>query len=228
MNTQTSTPEIVPPMPDYAIDKLPSRPPVIDPDKMLALYKVVEFKLPSAGSRILQFIGTQQGEGTSTIAREFALAAALRVGKSVLLLDANRFKPSQHKFFQIESGPGWLDALEHDTEMDSSFHEISKSMLYVAPAFRTDKLQEEIFNSNKLYKLWTTLRQKFAFVVIDTAPLELSSDGLAIAPTVDGVVMVVEAESTKSTAAKKGRDVLERVGANLIGAVLNKSHKYIS
>ena len=61
-------------------------------DEMLSLYKLIETLLPHHKSRIVQFIGAREGEGTSTISREFAKVAADLMAPSVLLV---RRRPAQ-------------------------------------------------------------------------------------------------------------------------------------
>jgi Mrp family chromosome partitioning ATPase len=71
------------------------------------------------------------------------------------------------------------------------------------------------------------LRANFELVLIDSAPLAISPDGLAIASKVDGVVLVVEAEKSRWQTVKRLRDSIHRVGGNMLGVVLNKRRFYI-
>ena len=68
-------------------------------EEMLSLYKVIDTMLPDMGNRVLQFMGSRAGEGTSTVVREFARIAAERIGRSVLLMDADRYQGTQSRFY---------------------------------------------------------------------------------------------------------------------------------
>ena len=60
------------------------------------------------------------------------------------------------------------------------------------------------------------------YVVIDTPPALVVSDAMIVAPRVDGVVVVVDADATTGGAASHAIDQLEQVGGNVIGSVLNR------
>ena len=70
-------------------------------EEMLSLHKVIDTLLPDVKNRVIQFIGSRAGEGTSTIVREFARIAADRIGHSVLLVDADRYQSTQSQFYSV-------------------------------------------------------------------------------------------------------------------------------
>ncbi|MDR3570202.1 MAG: CpsD/CapB family tyrosine-protein kinase [Syntrophobacteraceae bacterium] len=195
-------------------------------DEMLSLYKVIESLLPDRQSKIIQFIGAREGEGTSTIIREFAKVAADLVGHSVLLLDADRHHPSQDNFFDMPDKFGWLHSLRSEGRGGEAFHQVGDSKLFISPGSNSAVSTPEIFNS-KFENMCQGFRGGFDWVLIDSAPLVLSPDGLAIASKVDGIVLVVEAEKTRWQAVRTMRDSITRVGGNILGVVLNKRHYYI-
>ncbi len=195
-------------------------------NEMLSLYKIVDTLLPQ-GKKIIQFIGTREGEGTSTIIREFARVAANLIGQSVLLLDADRHHPSQNRFFDIEKGLSWVDALKSDLPPGGNeLHQIGRSKLFFSPSSNSSASTPEIFDS-RFARMCENLKKDFDLVLIDSSPLTLSPDGLAIASKVDGVILVVEAEKTRWQTVKKVRDNIARVGGNILGVALNKRRYYI-
>lgn len=66
------------------------------------------------------------------------------------------------------------------------------------------------------------LRSEFDYSVIDCPPLSVSGDLLSIAPFVDGVLLVVEANRTRRDEPRKAMQSIEAAGGNLLGFVLNK------
>jgi Mrp family chromosome partitioning ATPase len=195
-------------------------------DEMLSLYKIIDTLLPQRKSKIVQFIGAREGEGTSTIVREFARVAADLVGNSVLLLDADRHRPSQGRFFDINKSSCWLDALKSDQNAGDTFHRVGNSKLFVSPSRNSAGYTPEIFDL-RFDRMCESLRADFDLVLIDTSPLMTSPDGLAIASKVDGIVLVVEAEKTRWQTVNRIRDNIVRVGGNILGVVLNKRRYYI-
>jgi len=78
-----------------------------------------------------------------------------------------------------------------------------------------------------LAEYWRRLLEGAALVVLDTPPVLESPLALALAPTVDGVVLVVEAERTRVAVARAARDALVAGGANLLGVVLNRRRFHV-
>jgi protein-tyrosine kinase len=195
--------------------------------EMLSLYKVVDTMLPDMSNRVLQFVGSRPGEGTSTIAREFARIAAERIGHKVLLVDADRYEGTQSKFYSVESKYSWMKALEESAEVGRAIHQVNDSSLFVSPACNSGTPTPELFNSPRFDGFWANLKLNFDLVLIDSLPLSTSPDASAIASKVDGVILVLEAEKTKWRTARHVRERMERVGGNILGIVFNKRRYYI-
>ena len=196
-------------------------------EQMLTLYKSIETLLPHVKQKTLQFIGSRPEEGTSTIVREFARITATQIRKSVLLLDGDRHQPTQRQFFAIQREDGWIDALIKAKCVDDAIYQIGKSKLYVSPSCNSSTFTPEIFDSPRFESFWRDLRDRFDLILIDSPPLSVSPDGLAIASRVDGVILVLEADKTRWQTAKNVKDSITRVGGKILGIVLNKRRYYI-
>ncbi|GKT10548.1 CpsD/CapB family tyrosine-protein kinase [Desulforhabdus sp. TSK] len=220
------------PLPQQALQH-PPHAPSIGPEEchmeeeMLCLYKAVETALPDASKKILQFISARKGEGTSTLIRELAQLTATKIGKSVLLLDADRHTPTQHHYFNIHYDRGWQEAVNDDTLITSVLHKAQNMDLYIGPSSNSRAATPSIFDAHTLNGFWRSVWERFDLILIDSPPLTVSPDGLAIAPKVSGVVIVVEAEKTPSALVKNLKERIERVGGNVLGIVLNKRRYYI-
>lgn len=194
---------------------------------MLELYRTVETLLPQLQSRVLQFIGSREGEGTSTVVREFARVSATRIGKSVLVLDADRHRSSRHHLLGEHSEFGWIEAIETGKSVEEAIYQMGKSSLYFSPSCNSSTSTPQIFDSPRIEDLWSNLRTRFDLVLIDSAPLSMSPDGLAIASRVDGVVIVLEAEKTHWRAVKNVEESIRKVEGNILGLVFNKRRYYL-
>ncbi len=58
-------------------------------EEMIGLFHTIDALLPGDGAKIVQFIGSQEGEGTSTVVQEFASVVSAQLNKAVFLLDAD-------------------------------------------------------------------------------------------------------------------------------------------
>jgi hypothetical protein len=66
------------------------------------------------------------------------------------------------------------------------------------------------------------LARAFDVVLIDSPPVAVASPAETIAPEVDGVIMVVKADGLDVQVIQRAKELLEKGGANLLGAVLNQ------
>lgn len=202
--------------------------PSVDLDKeVAALYKNLEALLKDTPKKVVQFIGVRKGEGTSTIARELARFAAINVGKSVLLLDADRLAPEVHQHFAVSSQGSWIDVLANGRDLVHTLSQVGESKLYISPSYNSATYTPEIFDTSRVDSFWGLLRERFDLVIIDSPPFSDSPDGLAFAPQSDGVVIVVESEKTRWKAAENLKQSIAKVGGRLLGVVLNKRRYYI-
>ena len=178
-------------------------------------------------NRVLQFIGSRPGEGTSTIVREFARIAAERIGHRVLLVDADRYEGTQSKFYSVQSQRSWAQAIEEPADLGLALHRVGESSLFISPASSTGAPTPELFNSPRFEEFWASIKINFDLVVIDSPALAISPDAFAIASKVDGVILVVEAEKSRWRTARHVKEQIERVGGNMLGIVFNKRRYYI-
>jgi Mrp family chromosome partitioning ATPase len=195
--------------------------------EMLSLYQSIESLLRNSPKKVIQFIGSREGEGTSTIVREFGLMIAKKLDRSVLILDADQINPGQHLFFGITPEYGWEDMLRDDGEIDKVLYQVKDSNLYVCPVSPNGPFTHHVFDSPKIEALWNKLKERFDLILVDSPPATSSPDGIAISRNVDGVVLVLEAEKTRWPVADSVKDKITNNGGKILGVVFNKRRYYI-
>jgi len=196
-------------------------------EEMISLHHSIESILPEPKRRIIQFIGSREGEGTSTVIREFARVSAIKYGKSVLLLDADRNHPSQHLFFNIKPEVGWEDVIQDDGPIDKALYQIGNTNLFIAPISQSSAPSYQTFDSPKMSAFLEKLRNRFDLIFIDSSPANISPDGLGLSQKVDGVVLVLEAEKTRWPVAESVKERIIRSGGKILGIVFNKRRYHI-
>ena len=198
---------------------------------MLGLYQSIDSLLPNSPKKVIQFIGSRKGEGASTIARDFGLIIARKLGKSVLILDADQLNPAQHLFFGITPECGWEDLLINDAKLyghiDNALYQIKGSTLYLCPVSPKVVITDHVFESPKIEDLLRQLKERFDLIIVDSPPALASPVGAAISRTVDGVVLVFEAERTRWPVAESAKETIEKSGGKILGIVLNKRRYHI-
>ncbi len=196
-------------------------------EEMLTLYKSIDTMLNHSPQKLVQFIAAMEGEGTSTIVREFARICAMRIGKSVLLLDTDRVNPSQHTYFGIPYSGGWLEVIKTGRGIGDAIHRVEDSSLFVAPSTNSATFTPEFFDFHWMDDYLSEFRNRFDIVLVDSPPFTSSPDGIGIAPKMDGVVIVIEAERTKWTVVENLKENILKAGGNILGVVFNKRRYHI-
>jgi protein-tyrosine kinase len=189
--------------------------------EMASLYQSINSLLPEVSHRVIQFVSARQGEGTSTIIHELARIATTLMGRSVLLLDIDQTHVERPRFSECASPP------HIDEVVDEAICRVENTMLFVSPLFQHSVLTPQKLGSDSTDQLWDQLRERFDYILIDSPPISVSSDGLAIVRKADGVIFVVEAEKTRWTVAQAAKEKIVSHGGNILGMVFNKRRFYI-
>jgi len=70
------------------------------------------------------------------------------------------------------------------------------------------------------------VKKKADVVILDCASMQVASDVAPLLPQVDAVVLVVRAGKTGIELAASTKNLLERLGANVVGVVLNDAKEF--
>ena len=195
---------------------------------MAILYQNIDHLLLNMPKRAIQFIASRTGEGTSFIVREFASLARNSFGKSVLIIDGNTRSLAQCAFFEHSPGMTLVDVLaDPKLQIGEALHKANNSDLFISAIAQRDAAVYGVLDPNTIRDLLNSLKEQFDLIVIDSAPALSTADGLCISSSVDGVVLVIEAENTRWPVAEEAKDRIAMHGGNLLGIVLNKRQYYI-
>jgi Mrp family chromosome partitioning ATPase len=203
---------------------------------------------PAPGrSRVVQFTAARQGEGTSTVAREFARFAARRAGKTVWLVDLDLHASPQHAAIAAEPDLyGRLGPMVSASPNGSAFltvqppgrgpddHPIPDARYIAAYAvgegrwwvtrFRREGLKgRQTVHILPGADYWNTLRRHADLVVIDSPAADRSQAALTVAPFIDQTVLVVAADQPDVRAPAQLRDALVTAGGNCAGVFFNRA-----
>jgi capsular exopolysaccharide synthesis family protein len=167
----------------------------------------------------------QQGNGATTTATGLAATLAQRSAAQVVLVDANLRTPSLDLVFSTGSRAGLCELLANG-DGGEYVQATAQPNLFVLTAGRGARSAAEIFTPGDVGRLLTQLKSRYEYIVLDAPPLGQFPDGYALAPHVDAVVLVVEADRTLVEDARRVLRELERAGAHAAGVVLNRQRDY--
>jgi capsular exopolysaccharide synthesis family protein len=173
------------------------------------------------------------GEGKSTTASNLAVVLA-ESGADVLLVSADLRGPRVHEFFRLPNSWGLsgllTGGLATNVEPGGRRRQVTARLWSVAPNLMVlpsgppSPHPATLLDSDAMWELLKEQRDLFDFVILD-CPSAQVVDSLVLAPMVDAVLVVADAKATDREALDNLRDQLDRVGGNLVGAVLNQSRQ---
>jgi Mrp family chromosome partitioning ATPase len=223
INHKTKLPDAIPPRSPwrrrlYIVRRIEAE------KRMVGFYQRVEALLPDVNKKVIQFVGSHKGEGTSVIVRQFAAISAFKMQKSVLILDTDGINPVQHDLFNVHWENSLDDVITNGGPIERAYCQVADPKLFVCLVSGNSLPSSQVLNGNGL---WGAFRTRFDLVLIDSPPLEESPDALALVRKADGVVLVMEAEKTRWPVVQELRDSIIQHGGKVLGVVLNKRRYYI-
>ena len=160
-------------------------------------------------------------EGKTTTAANLAVVMA-QAGNRIVLVDGDLRRPSAHKLFGLSNGSGLTTALVADPEaLDGYLQDSGIENLRVLTAGPIPPNPQELLGSQRMEELLRMLEKEADIVVLDTPPTLVVSDANVLAARASGVLMVVNTGKTRRAAVRQAVEGLRKVGANLLGCVLN-------
>jgi capsular exopolysaccharide synthesis family protein len=172
--------------------------------------------------RVVVFAGIDSGAGCSSICAQVAEVLASHKTGKVCVVDANLRAPSLPELFGVSNHNGLTDALSKP----GSIHDFAKVVrldnLWLLSCGSRPSESLRLLNSENMKARVAELRREFDYVLIDSSPLNTYSDGVVLGQLADGLVMVLEANSTRRDAATRVAGTLRAAQVRILGAVLNK------
>lgn len=161
-------------------------------------------------------------EGKSDVTYQLALELG-KLGKKVLLIDADIRKSSYIKRFQVrQKTMGLSQYLSGQAELAQivySTNNIGVDLIFSGPYAPNPS---ELLAQERFTDLLTRARNTYDYVLLDTPPIISMADAAIVAKQCDGAILVIESEAVSRRVAAKAKDQLEKSGCHIIGAVLNK------
>lgn len=175
---------------------------------------------PESAPRSVVVTSSLRGEGKSVAAVNLALALAEMPGSRILLLDANMHAPSVEEYMSMPRRQGLSELLSGRLSLDHAIRPTNVPALAVLGAGSQARNPSELLASERMKTLLSTLKRRFTYVVIDTPEASTTSDASLLGAISDGVVLVVRQNTTPRQYVEQTYNLLESLGANVLGTVL--------
>ena len=166
-------------------------------------------------------------EGKSLISANLAYSCANH-GRKTVLVDFDLRRPGLHKFCDLDNTIGLVTLVnEASTNPDTLSASISSTVkeihpnLYILPSGGKTRAATEMLEQKEFDLVHAALRKEFDVIIVDSPPIGLFPDSLAIARKVDEVLFVTRYGKVSRKIAKNLIENLEETGVNVLGVVLN-------
>jgi capsular exopolysaccharide synthesis family protein len=180
------------------------------------------FTLPdTAGCRVVGVTSSVRGEGKSTTSINLAYALAA-TGKKVLLIDADLRLPSVAKKLKISATKGLSDVLLQPQTLGEALRAMRVSTnWHILLAGSIPPNPSEMLGSAQMKRLVERLKENYDFIVLDLPPVNIVSDALAVAPLLDGMMVVVRRNFSTRRELNQCQTQLELSGVKVLGFVFS-------
>ena len=162
----------------------------------------------------------EMNEGKTTTICNLAKCFGELDETKVLLIDCDFKKRGVSRKLGTSNPCGVSDIVFGNKKLDECIQKVGD--IDVLPSGGVPNNTSMLLNSKMMKNLVGELREKYDYVFIDSPPICRLNDACIIAQYVDGTVIVNASKEIDSKVAKLTLEKLKKVGANVVGVVLNK------
>lgn len=140
----------------------------------------------------------------------------------ILLADANLRNPEVHEKLGIPNTVGLSDALSAKATVDKNLQVRDDSLGNILTAGSELTAPSEQLSSSQVKILFDELKQSYDYVIVNGHPITEVADTLALSTATDGIVLVVEQNTTKMKDLAQVARLLANINVDLLGVIFSK------
>lgn len=199
-----------------------TRPSSVIAEQFRTIRTNIQFSMVDSDLKTILVTSAGPGAGKSTVSANLAVTFAMQ-GKRVLIVDADMRKPTVHKTFKLPNTDGLTTLLtEKDVQIGDIAHRMPIEGLFVITSGVIPPNPSELLASKKMSQLMKELEEVFDLIIFDMPPIIAVTDAQVMASKVDGTIFVINKGGADKEMVKKSKELLDMVGANVIGAIFNR------
>jgi capsular exopolysaccharide synthesis family protein len=160
------------------------------------------------------------GEGKSTTIFNMATVFA-QSDQRVIVVDSDLRRPTLHKMLRVTNNMGLTNYLLKQNTLDEVIQTTNLPKLDFMASGKLPSSSLGILSSNQMKDLISELKQRYDFVFFDSPPIMGVSDASILASEVDITLQVIQYRRYPQPMNLRAKQLIEKVGGNLIGIVLN-------
>lgn len=177
--------------------------------------------------RSIMITSASPNEGKSFVAANLAVSIAKSIDEHVLLMDCDLRSPTIHKLFGFQSLKGLSEHLANGIPLSELLQKCSVDKLTLLPGGTVPDNPSELLSSEQMRRLIHEVKLRYSdrYIIIDTPPPYLTSEGNALARQMDGIIVVVKNGKTSKRDIENLINIYGR--EKILGVVYNFVEKKI-
>jgi succinoglycan biosynthesis transport protein ExoP len=200
----------------------------------------LDFVRVDRDARTIMITSAVEAEGKSTTSANLAVSLA-RVGQRVVLVDLDLRRPFLHRFFNLDGRPGLTQVAVGHAKLEDAL----TSIPLVQSSRLTDALGEQINGNGRVQgllevlgsgpippnvdefvathavaEILARLRERADTVIVDSTPLLVVGDAMALTRSVDALVIATRMNTVRRPMLRELRRVLDATPTEKLGFVL--------
>lgn len=173
--------------------------------------------------RSIVITSANPSEGKSTVSATLGRVLG-EAGQKTILIDADLRRPTLSTVFERDGSVGLSQILSGQVSVEDALQDTDQVNVQLIPAGRIPPNPSELLGSQRMKALIEELAQDH-LVLMDAPPLLPVTDAGLLSGISDGTILVFAVGKTHKEQVAFCAKILEQVGGNLLGAVLNLAPK---
>lgn len=204
--------------------QVPEQPPPVAPsaNTYQGLRSAIRLLAVDRPLRSIQVTSASMSEGKTETAAGLALALARTDGAKVVVVDCNLWSAGLHTLFGLRNDVGLTSLISGEATLSEAVQVVSDSDgLSVLSAGPRPPNTPDLLSTESARRVLARLSSEGNVVVLDSPPVLGTSDAIVLSANVDGTLLVVRAGVSSRQEVHSAVDMLQQVGAPVLGTVLH-------
>jgi capsular exopolysaccharide synthesis family protein len=180
----------------------------------------IQFSCKDEKLNTIAIVSAGAGEGKSTTTLNLATIFAQSGGR-ILVVDSDLRRPTLHKILGLSNNIGLVSYLLKQNTLEEVIQRTSLPTLDFMASGKLPSSSMGVLNSPQMKDLITELKQRYDYIFFDSPPILGVSDASVLASEVDMAIQVIQYRRYPQPMNIRAKQLVEKVGGNLIGIVLN-------
>lgn len=197
-------------------------------EAMRILRTNLQFASREGPLRSIAITSAREGEGKTTLVANLAVASA-EVGQSVVVVETDLRRPALQREMLPEHPtplrPGFSNYLVEAAPLEHCIFPAGKPNVDIVPSGPLPPSASALLESRRGDTATADLSSRFDLVLFDCPPLNIGADASIISGWVDGVIVVVDLQSSTDQSLRQALRQLEAVKAPVIGLLINRDRE---